>query len=607
MTTETNTVEQENINNEETVVQATGNDNNGQPVKKKRFKLKMPSALAIIIGVVIFATILTWIPHASGKATELLDADGNIVYASGTLGAWQNWIIWNAVGTGDFSLDSLSAINEADANEAAAIFGLEGYWDTELGYFVTDYSVPWSISGYSTGEFSRFGLFDSIKAMVGGYWMAWDVAFYIIGMYAIVLLLMKTNTLKDGVASLVKGLGGREILLVPILFTLFSLGGTLFGMQEETLGLIPIIIPVLIVAGFDAPTGLLVAVVGTTSGIASSVLDPFSIGVMAAGLNTGIGTGILERLILFIVITSVTCTMVTLYAIKARKKPEKSIDPDAIEANKIWAEEQIGDINELETMTKQQKWALSLFALAFIWMIFSLMPWTTWFPGLYDASWWTVFSSFFYGQVLLGEWYFVELGIMFLIFIVAIGKIFKYSNGQIAGVIKESAIDMFGVITIIAFSRSISVILQSSGLTYGMIYGMVDPAKLEGIGILTFALIWLGVLTLMAFFIPSTSGLAGITAPIIGGIITTAAGGGEEHTRLMIVAILMIYPLAQGCVNMFSPTTGIVVVQSEVARVNYGKALPMLALCAGVTMVLGIITSILVIGGESLAAGIPLF
>ncbi len=595
-------------NSEETNVQSTGVDQNGQPVKKKRFKLKMPSALAIIIGVVVFAAILTWIPHASGKATELELIDGSITYASGTLGAWQNWILCNYYGVpySTAGLELIDAMGAEEIQTAIDTFGLEGTWEPGVG-FITDYSVPWSISGYSTGEYSRFGLFDTLKAMLGGYWMAWDVAFYIIGMYAIVLLLMQTNTLRDGVASLVKGLGGREILLVPILFVLFSLGGTLFGMQEETLGLIPIIIPVLIVAGFDAPTGLLVAVVGTTSGIASSVLDPFSIGVMAAGLNTGIGTGILERIILFVVITSVTCLIVTLYAIKARKNPEKSLDPDAIESNKVWAEENLGDIEELETMSGKQKWALGLFALAFIWMIFSLMPWTTWFPGLYDAGWWTVLSSIFYGQVLLGEWYFIELGIMFLIFVVIIAKIFDYSNSKIAGVFKEATVDMFGVITIIAFSRSISVILQASGLTYGMIYGMVDPAKLEGIGILTFALIWLFVLTLMAFFIPSTSGLAGITAPIIGGIISTAAGGGEDHTRLMIVAILMIYPLAQGCVNMFSPTTGIVVVQSEVARVNYGKALPMLGLCAAVTMVLGVITSILVIGGESLAAGIPLF
>ncbi len=69
----------------------------------------------------------------------------------------------------------------------------------------------------------------------------------------------------------------------------------------------------------------------------------------------------------------------------------------------------------------------------------------------------------------------------------------------------------------------------------------------------------------------------------------------------------MIYPLAQGCVNMFSPTTGMVVIQSEVAKVNYGKALPWLGMFAGVTMLLGIITSTLVIGAECLINGLAIF
>ncbi len=608
----------------------TASPNNS--VKKKK-KFKMPSAMAIIVGVVIFATLLTWIPHAAGQAF----APEGSGWADGSLAAWQNYILTDALTnggsfitpdglltiTGTTDLSSLTdgtgnllggtlegnAITDGESiNSIISVFGLDGSWNYDKAWLDTETYVPWTIAGFGNGASSMFGLFDAFKAMFGGYWMAFDVAFYIIGMYALVLVLMESHTLKNGVTSLVKGLGGREILLVPILFILFSMGGTLFGMQEETLGLIPIVVPVLIVAGFDAPTGLLVTVVGTTSGIASSVLDPFSIGVMAAGLGGEIGDGILERLILFCVLTSVTCTMVTLYAVKVRKDNSKSIDVDSIEANKLWAEESIGDIEDLETMTGRQKVALSLFGLVFAWMIFSLMPWLTWFPSLADNAVWGFISSIFYGQVLLGEWYFMELGIMFLIFVVVIASVLEYKTSEAFGYIWKSAKEMFGVITIIAFSRAVSIILQASGLTYGMIYGMVDPSKLGGMGILTFSLIWLAILTLMAMFIPSTSGLAGITAPIIGGVITaSSAAGGAEHTRLMMVGILMIYPLAQGCVNMFSPTTGMVVIQSEVAKVNYGKALPWLGMFAGVTMLLGIITSTLVIGAECLIHGLAIF
>ncbi len=108
------------------------------------------------------------------------------------------------------------------------------------------------------------------------------------------------------------------------------------------------------------------------------------------------------------------------------------------------------------------------------------------------------------------------------------------------------------------------------------------------------------VLTVMAIFIPSTSGLAGVAAPIIGGVIASSVSldGGltpEQaiaHKDLLAVSILLVYPLAQGCINMFSPTAGITVVQAEVAKVNYTKALPLLATFAGITFVVGTLTSL---------------
>ncbi len=579
--------------------QVTTTETNIQQPKKK-FKLKMPSALAIIIGVVVFVTMLSWIPHAAGKA-DAITVDG-VTYAAGSLGAWQNWIIWNDNGgqavLGDFNSDAwFTLVTPEAAAETAANYGLDGYW-AETGGFVTETSMPWTMAGYADGSSAMFGLLDVPKALLGGYFNAMDVAFYLIGIYAIVLLLMETETLKNGVGSLVKGLGNREILLVPILFVLFSLGGTLFGMQEETLGLLPIIVPVLIIAGFDGVTGMLVAVLGTTTGIAASVLDPFSVGVMAAGLGTGIGTAIAERMILFCVYTTIGAVFVTWYGSRVRKNEEKSADVDSLESNKVWANEHIGDINELDTMSGKQKGAMWIFAIVFGWMVFSLMPWTTWFPELGSAQIWVTFSSLFYGHVLLGEWYFVELGILFLLAAFAIAKIFNMSGSKFWGTVWLSAKDMFGVITIISFSRATASILSTTGLTYGMIYSVVNIDKMSSgdVNPIIFAIVWLFIFTGMAFFIPSTSGLAGVTAPLAGGVIGTV---GDPHSKaLMTVGILMVYPLAQGCVNMFSPTTGLVVVQAEQSKVSYGKVLPLLAGYAATIFVVGIICTALILGGE---------
>lgn len=548
---------------------------------KPKRKFKMPSALSIIIGVVVFAAILTWIPH--GNSSKGI---------SGTLDSWQQEIFWTNFNLvyipGDYENNLISA------NEIVSQFGLQGYivGEGENIQFITEAEVPWTLSGYSDGMTSRFGLFDTVKAMIGGYWMAAGVSLYLIGIFAVVELLIQTGTLKSGVSSLAKGLNGKEIVLLPVLFLLFSLGGTLFGMQEETLGLLPIIVPVIILIGFDAPAGMMVAVLGTTTGIAASALDPFSVGVMAAGLNTGIGTGILERMILFTIYTSIGMTFITWYGMRVRKNMNKSAEFNSVEENKLWAEKTIGNINELETMNGKQKSALIIFAVVFAWMIFALMPWTEWFPSLSENEGWIVFSSIFYGKVLLGQWYFVELAILFFLAAILIASIFNYSTAQIGNVFWMSLKGMFGVITIISFSRATSVILSTSGLTYGMIYGMTNPEKLQNVSPTIFMLTWLPIFLVMALFIPSTSGLAGITAPIIGGVIQAGSGGwGPEKTELIIVGILMIYPLAQGVINMFSPTTGLVVVQAEQSRVSFGKILPWLATYAGIILMVGLVST----------------
>ncbi len=581
----------------------TTQSNNSVPQKKK-FRIKMPSAMAIIIGIVVFVALLSLIPHGAGMATEITIGSGDdaITYQAGSLGAWQNWIIYNELGETDkFSTGVWASSYKAeDVEDIIDKFGLEGYWMDGVG-FITETSLPFTISGYSDGTTSMFGLLDVPKALLGGYLQALDVAFYIVGIYALVLILMETHTLKNGVTSLVKGLGGREIILIPTLFVLFSLGGTLFGMQEETLGLIPIIIPVLIIAGFDAPAGILVVVLGTTTGIAASVLDPFSVAVMAEGLGAGIGTAILERLVLFIIYTTIGALFVTWYAARVRKNPEKSYDKDRIEENKVWAEEKIGDIEDLETMTGAQKWSLAIFGLIFAWMIFSLMPWLDWFEGLETSEGWKIFSSIFYGHVLLGKWYFVELGILFILGAFLIGGILGMESNKIMKTFWQSTKEMFGVITIISFSRATAMVLSSTGLTYGMIYGMIgnDTSKLKEMNVVLFMLIWLMIFTVMAFFIPSTSGLAGITSPIIGGVTTVAGGVDDPHAKLMIVSILMVYPLAQGVVNMFSPTTGLVIVQSETGNVNYGKILPLLAGYAATIFIVGALVSSVIIGVEA--------
>ncbi|NOQ50516.1 MAG: hypothetical protein GQ557_02525, partial [Mycoplasmataceae bacterium] len=453
-------------------------------------------------------------------------------------------------------------------------------------------------SGYYVSETGRYGIFNLPLVIIAGFFSASGVLLYIFCIGAFVEVMLQSGTLEAGTASLVKKMKGKEILLIPILFVLFCFGGTAFGMQEETLGLIPLIIPFLVIAGFDTMTGLLIVVVGTTSGIAASVLDPFSIGVMASSLSTPdfevtVSTGIIIRIIMFIVFATLGSIGCMWYGHRSRKGKDYVLEPEKYEENKEWAKQHLGDIHEThDKMTKRQVIGLSLFAGTFAVMVFSLLPWTTWFPVLVadPNGFWTVFSSLFFDGAVFGEWYFLQLSMMFIIMTYISAWTFQMSVKETNSAVSSGIKGMFGVAMILVLSRSVAIILTYSGITIAMVNLMFQNV-VGGEEFSEIALAWIlfPIFALLAVFIPSTSGLAGITGPLIAPIINSMAGGQEELFMKYAIVVMVVYPLAQGTINMFSPTTGLVVAQAEASKVSYGKAMPILALCALITMITGML------------------
>jgi len=554
--------------------------------KNTRKKFKLPNALTIIGGVILFAMLITWIVHFVDPSSSWESQQ----FAFDSLGDVNTWLDDNKDGVvKDFINQNPDLINDwLSLNFIKKISGSSSdfYHFTDLGFqmIVKPFSDgnlianDWFNFGGSNWYVSSngmYGIFDLFKAGLAGVFDSFSVVFYIFAIGAFVELLLVTGSLEAGVGSLVKGLKGKEIILIPALFILFSLGGTLFGMQEETLGLIPVIVPVLILAGFDAATAYMVIVLGTTTGIAASVLDPFSIGVMAGALNTDalpvtIGTGIVLRMILFFIYTSIGTAFVIWYARRVHKNNDKSLETsEMIEKNKIWAVETLGNVDEAESLNKKQSWSLIVFGLTFAWMIFTLLPWLEWIPSLSNSPVWEGVSSLFFNNVKLGEWYFIELSILFIFSILIVGKIFGMTIGKIWEHSLRGMKGMIGVALILAGSRTVGIILNYSGATVTMVNslfgGIVDTSPLMLVALM------FPLLAFMAVFIPSTSGLAGITGPIISGIISNLD---PANAKIAIIGIMALYPLAQGVINMWCPTTGLVITQAESSHTDYGRVMP---------------------------------
>src|SRR6478609_33991 len=184
---------------------------------------------------------------------------------------------------------------------------------------------------------------DSIKAPINGlygiqdetgnisYWNtgelfgAIDVALFIIVIGGFLGVTMKTGSINAGIARVVSAMKGREKWMIPALMAIFALGGTSYGMAEETLAFYPLIVTVMIAAGYDALTGAAIIMLGAGIGVLGSTINPFSTGIASGFAGVSIADGIVGRLIVLVVGVAIGVFWVMRYAERVRKDPSKSL------------------------------------------------------------------------------------------------------------------------------------------------------------------------------------------------------------------------------------------------------------------------------------------
>ncbi len=450
----------------------------------------------------------------------------------------------------------------------------------------------WNTNYYMGNEFGRYGLLNIPFLLIAGFFKSITIIFYLVCIAAFMQVIIQSGALEVGIVALIKKMQGRVIILVVLFYLFFAFCGTTFGMQGETLGFIPIIVPFLVLAGFDTMTGVLIISIGTTSGICASVLDPFSVGIMASMLEDGEGNtmaisdGMIIRMVEFAFIATFGASYCSWYANKSRKGIDYVAEPKQYAENKKWAEDRIGefDCKKEDKMTTRQIVGLVFFALTFVWMVFVLLPWTTWFEGLQDpspSSPWYILSWIFFANAPFGKWGTLQLAIFFLFQAIFISLILGMKPSRTQKAMANGPKVMFKPILIIIISRAVSIVLINSGLTMDMISMMFSGGtdSIGSMGQIGLAWILFPFFLLLAFFIPSTSGLAGITGPVLSPILDQLAtnSNGTINFAEYALVVLLVFPLAEGMINMCAPTVGIVLAQSEASHVSYPKAFKYLA------------------------------
>ena len=377
-------------------------------------------------------------------------------------------------------------------------------------------------------------------APLKGLYDAIEVAVFILMVGGFLGIVMETGAINAGINTVVQKLKGREKLLIPILMFIFALGGTTFGMAEETIAFYPLVLPIVIAAGYDALVGVSIIMVGAGVGVLASTVNPFATGIASGFAGVSLGEGIILRVIMLIVLLPIAVWYVMRYAEKVRANPQKSYVADMYESNR---EHFIGE--EYNTaLNGKQKIALSLFGLTFLVMIYGVIP----------------FDDLGVPLPVLG-WWFPELSALFLIAGIIIGIFYRLKEEKLVDYFLFGAKDLLGVAFIIGISRGITVIMNDGMITDTILYW--GESALAGSGKSVFLALMYLIFLPLSILIPSTSGLATLAMPILAPLADFAGVGRD----LVITA----FQSASGLINLLTPTSAVVMGGLAIGRVGYNR------------------------------------
>jgi uncharacterized ion transporter superfamily protein YfcC len=338
-------------------------------------------------------------------------------------------------------------------------------------------------------------------------------------------------------------------------------------MAEESLAFYALVIAVMIAAGYDALTGAAVVLLGCGIGTLGSTINPFATGIASGIAGISISDGLIGRIVILVVGLAIGIFFVLRYADRVRTNPSASAVFDLKEDNEARFKAQ-GEAGT-ESMTGTHKLVLAIFALAFGVMIYGVIPWEDLGIGLPTLWWW-----------------FPEMTASFLLFAIVIGLIGRMGEGAFTTTFVDGARDLLGVALIIGIARGITVIMNNGQITDTVLH-WVEQA-LGDVGEAAFAIVMFALFLPLSFLIPSSSGLATVAMPIT----SPLAGFVDVPESLVVTA----YQSASGLMNLFIPTSAVVMGGLAIARVPYGTYLrwvwPLLALLAGVVVIVLGVTAV---------------
>ena len=414
-----------------------------------------------------------------------------------------------------------------------------GQYDREMNEEVgREVAVPGT---YQTVESNPQNLIDVLLAPIGGFYdpdsyaaNAIDVALFVLMLGGFLGVVNATGSINTGIRQAMRAMEGREVWMIPILMTLFAAGGTSYGMAEETLAFYAILLPVVLRAGYDAVTGVAIILIGAGIGVLGSTINPFATIIAANAASIPFTDGIVLRFVILLGGLAICIAYVVRYAQRVKTERDRSVVARQWSTHERHFLKDGDTADEDDTLSGTQKVILIIFAATF-----GAMIW-----GVATQDWWMA-----------------RMGALFLGSAIVIGIIGRLGEKGLTGAFVDGARDLLGVALVIGLARGIVVIMEQ-----GLIVDTILHAAAETLGDLSsvvFISAMFGIEVAMSFFVPSSSGLAVLSMPILAPLADFAGVGRD----LVVTA----YQSANGLVNLINPTFAVVIGGLAIGRVPYDR------------------------------------
>ncbi len=331
-------------------------------------------------------------------------------------------------------------------------------------------------------------------------------------------LLNATGAVSAGIGRFIARVGKRDKWVLVAVTLLFSLGGAVFGMSEETIPFVGMVVPLMLSMGYDAFMGMLIVYVASNVGFSSAFLNPFTVGIAQGMAGLPLFSGLGYRLVCWSLMTALLVAFVLVYAAKTRNKADVSLE--AAPAS--------------EALTPRQKAILAVLGITVVMLVVGVTQW---------------------------EWYLPEITGLFLLMGIVCGGIAGFSANRIAEELLAGAKDILSAALVVGFASGIIVILQDGKVVDSILHSM--QKGLDGSGPTASLSAMYGIQAVINFLIPSASAKAAITIPIM----TPFADMVGVSRQAMVLA----FQFGDGFTNMLTPTSGVLMAALAMARIPYEK------------------------------------